>query len=505
MIRPLVLVLLVAALAAPARAAVVAAPGYAVHSIDTPDTVQGGVVRRGDAILVGQGTFGAAKQQIIRLAGGVATTVATGFNSLGGFDLDAAGTLYVVDNGGELTGAATGDTVFAIPDALTRPDAVPAVGHEVLPKGSIPSAQDVLVVPGSALLVSDATGPGAGRVLRVAGGVATGLVTGLDFVAGLALSSGGTLYVGNVDGSFVGSVRRFALDGTPAGTLVDGLSGNFGDVLDADGNLLVSGGFTADSSSSTILAVAPDGTTSERAHGFGFSSDLFFDAARDETLALDFGVQAVTAICRDHDGDGVCDVDDDCPAVANPDQQDGDGDGLGDACDPCTGGPAIAHAKLTIARLRTPAGDDTIGFSGDVTLAFPFAPALDPVAKGVRVLVADGGGVRLDVPIPAGAYMRAAKSGWKVNRAGDTWTFRRKAGIQGVTQVTLKAIRRTPGLVRFAVVGKKGSFGVDPQRLPLAATLVLDAPNAATGQCGEARFGAAGCAFNARKGMVRCK
>src|SRR2546426_2543675 len=100
--------LLALVLAAPAvRAAVVAVPGYAVHTIATPDTVQGGVVRRGGAILVGQGSFGAGGERIVRLDGAGATTVATGFNSLGGFDLDAAGTLYVTDNCKECTGATT--------------------------------------------------------------------------------------------------------------------------------------------------------------------------------------------------------------------------------------------------------------------------------------------------------------------------------------------------------------------------------------------------------------
>lgn len=35
----------------------------------------------------------------------------------------------------------------------------------------------------------------------------------------------------------------------------------------------------------------------------------------------------------DSDGDGIADVDDNCPGVFNPDQADFDGDGLGDACD----------------------------------------------------------------------------------------------------------------------------------------------------------------------------
>jgi len=45
--------------------------------------------------------------------------------------------------------------------------------------------------------------------------------------------------------------------------------------------------------------------------------------------------------CDDLDGDGVCDVDDNCPEIANADQVDTDADGIGDACDNC---PDIANA-----------------------------------------------------------------------------------------------------------------------------------------------------------------
>src|SRR3989442_10080906 len=165
-----------------ARAAVMAAPGYAVHTIATPDTVEGGVVRRGNAILVGQGpSFTAGAQAIVRLDGGGATTIATGFNSLGGFDLSADDTLYVVDNcftGDGCGTTATGDTVYAIPDALTRTTAVTAAGHEVVPSGTIPFAGDVFVAPGGAALVSDAAGNGAGRVVKGGPGMATELIGG---------------------------------------------------------------------------------------------------------------------------------------------------------------------------------------------------------------------------------------------------------------------------------------------------------------------------------------
>jgi hypothetical protein len=37
----------------------------------------------------------------------------------------------------------------------------------------------------------------------------------------------------------------------------------------------------------------------------------------------------------DRDGDGIIDLEDNCPDVANPDQIDSDGDDIGDACDNC--------------------------------------------------------------------------------------------------------------------------------------------------------------------------
>jgi hypothetical protein len=45
----------------------------------------------------------------------------------------------------------------------------------------------------------------------------------------------------------------------------------------------------------------------------------------------------VTGDIQDGDGDGVFDLDDNCPDDANTDQADGDSDGVGDACDNCGG------------------------------------------------------------------------------------------------------------------------------------------------------------------------
>ena len=480
-------------LAATAGAAVTAAPGFAVHAIPTPATVAGGVVRVGDAIFVGQGpSFTANAQSVIRLAGGVATTIATGFSSLGGFAF-ADGFLYVVDNAAELPGATTGDTVYAIPDALARTTAVAAADVAVVPAGTIPSAFDVAVAPDGALLVSDAAGPGAGRVVRVFGGSATTFLPGFDYTGGLAIA-GPTLFVGNVDGSFVGAVRRATLAGVPLPDLVGGLSGIYALDIESDGSVLATGGF-ADDFSSTVVAIASDGSSAtERARGFAFTGELFFDAARDETLVLDFGVSDITAICRDGDADGVCDADDDCRTVADAGQADGDGDGIGDACDPCNGG-VLGKARLALARLDNGVPDDHLNVSGTVAAG---PGVLDAVmADGLRLRVHD----TLDVTLPGGAFDPALGRGWKVRGRRIVW--RDPAGtFAGIRRAAVATSQKQPGVARVTIAGKRVAYPLSLLDLP--PTRVGINLGSAGGACGEATFDRAACKADVSKGALAC-
>jgi hypothetical protein len=476
-----------------ARAAVTAVPGFAVHGIPTPDTVQGGVVRRGGALFVGQGaTFTANAQYVVRLDGGGATTIATGFNALGGFDLADDGTLYVVDNAFELAGTTSGDTVYAIPDALVRTTALAAPDAEVLPAGAIPAAQDVRVAPDGALLVTDAAGPGAGRVLRIAA-TTIDLVTGLDFLGGIALADDGSLVIANLDAGFAGNVLHYAGAGGFIESLAGGLSGAFDVVLEDDGTPLVSGGFLPDFSSSTVVAVGAGGTVTERARGFAFSTEMFFDRARDEVLVNDFDATEVVAICRDRDDDTVCDADDGCPLASDPGQEDADGDGTGDACDPCTG-ERFVEAKLRLGKLANDLGDDVLAFAGWVPL--PDGLTLAPDVTGVGVLLNQG--ALLDATVPGGAFDPVTRTGWKRKRG--TWTFRGEK--PGVHKVVLRTSGKRPGEVKVVLRAEGGRLPIGPTDLPLVLTVVLGPE---TGECGDALLPADGCKLNDRKGKVLCR
>lgn len=52
------------------------------------------------------------------------------------------------------------------------------------------------------------------------------------------------------------------------------------------------------------------------------------------TARIDFDIVSIELVVADTDGDGIVDDEDNCPAIANPDQANFDSDGGGDACDP---------------------------------------------------------------------------------------------------------------------------------------------------------------------------
>jgi len=221
----------------------------------------------------------------------------------------------------------------------------------------------------------------------------------------------------------------------------------------------------------------------------------------------------------DLDGDGVCDAQDNCLATANPDQSDRDGNGVGDACEPCTNvaGVFMTNVRMVIGRLNTPPGDDKLLFQGEMVIPFPYSPPLDPVANGVRVLVNDATGATVvDATIPGGAFDAATGAGWAADGTGTAWRYKNTGAavppIGGIKRILLRDVsnavgNRTPGHLKFVVMGRSGSYQMDRAGMPIQATLVLDPPTAATGECGEAVFPGpprASCSFNSVGSTLRC-
>jgi cysteine-rich repeat protein len=224
----------------------------------------------------------------------------------------------------------------------------------------------------------------------------------------------------------------------------------------------------------------------------------------------------------DLDADGVGDQCDNCQAVSNPGQEDADGDDVGTVCDPCTNivPVVIESPRLMIGRLNTPPGDDILKFTGSMVV--PFSPAIDPVANGIRLIItaADSpSGAILDVSIHGGLFDPATQEGWSANDSG--WAYENRGApvptLDGIDRVVLRSSTDVPGLLQIAATGRSGSYPMVPTELPVRVTVVIDTPQATTGQCGEATFvgepaalrvlrgRVPACVFNRARSKVRCR
>ncbi len=88
------------------------------------------------------------------------------------------------------------------------------------------------------------------------------------------------------------------------------------------------------------------------------------------TMTLSTGLQFAETYCGskdgDKDGDGVKDIDDNCPNTFNPKQEDDDGDGVGNVCDNCRLKPnGIAQAALAGVGNQLDSDGDGLGDACD--------------------------------------------------------------------------------------------------------------------------------------------
>jgi hypothetical protein len=130
----------------------------------------------------------------------------------------------------------------------------------------------------------------------------------------------------------------------------------------------------------------------------------------------------------------------------------------------------------------------------------------------VRVLVVGATGTQIvDTTIAGGAYDSGTRTGWRVNGAGTSWTWKGPGtATQGIIKVGVKRIQSIPGGIKFKVSGRNGTYTVTAPELPVTGILVLDPPAATGGQCVEARFPATppakpSCTLQSGGATLKCK
>lgn len=162
-----------------------------------------------------------------------------------------------------------------------------------------------------------------------------------------------------------------------------------------------------------------------------------------------------------------------------------------------TAGPCVAleETTLSIGNVAAPSGDESLRFSGAVTLSSAEVADLQPNVDGVRFVIDDLGGNVLDVTIPGGGA-------WSTSRSGTKWAFRtnRSSAPGGISRVVIqRRSNASPGQVRFKLRGAAANAAVGSGNLPVTARLIV---MPTTGACGEAT--SAMCRFNASGTKLRC-
>ena len=128
---------------------------------------------------------------------------------------------------------------------------------------------------------------GAGRVSKVdASGTVTTFASGLDRPFGLAVDSGGNLFVLSQGTGYNGTIKKFSAGGSFLGTIATGVTGGEGLAFDASDNLYVA---TNNGSTGSILKITPGLSVSTFATGFATPAGLAFDSAGDLWM-LDYGI-----------------------------------------------------------------------------------------------------------------------------------------------------------------------------------------------------------------------
>jgi len=191
------------------------------------------------------------------------------------------------------------------------------------------------------------------------------------------------------------------------------------------------------------------------------------------------------------------------PAVRAQPCPDGDADGICDVDDPCTNvaGIGASNLRLRVRKILWDPGRQRVRVAAVVNV--PTTPTIDPVAKGIRIVIADAEGDKIDLVLPPGAPDPITGSGWYGTGSGTAWKYRDRQGQEnGIMKALVRRRGPDSGELKLVVFGQNGTYPL-PLSPPVRASIVIDAPTATTGQCGEGTFDL--CFFRNQGAKLLCR
>jgi uncharacterized delta-60 repeat protein len=141
------------------------------------------------------------------------------------------------------------------------------------------------------------------------------------------------------------------------------------------------------------------------------------------------------------------------------------------------GNVGASAGKIRVGRMDLVEGNDELTVRASGSLPAPPSPAIDPVAKGLRLVVRDGGrGTVVDAHVPPGAYDSATRTGWRRSANGLRWKFSapQTPGRVHVRRASVRTVGGGSGFLDVQVQSSRGEFTRGLRPLPYAATIVLD-------------------------------
>src|SRR5262249_19538660 len=157
-------------------------------------------------------------------------------------------------------------------------------------------------------------------------------------------------------------------------------------------------------------------------------------------------------------------------------------------CALCPTAATLTKARVKVGTYDGVRGDDAFEVAGTF-VSSAAAAFIDPVAHGLEIAIGiPGNPDGIDIVVPAGAYDRVTRQGWKTDKRGMRWGFHGPAPALPATRVRVRLSLAGTPRVSVEASGQRRSFASELPSMPLLLGFVLDPPAATSTVCGQFAF-----------------